>query len=399
MTHVYRECLGQRHAKWLIVTNLVGRLPNGMAPLAIALFLREQGFSYGIVGGLVGLFAVATAIGGPLLGRVVDRRGQTAVLVGSAVVSAGAFTTLALADKDEIWWAALDIFIAGLLTPPLEPCLRSLWPDVMPGERALNAAYALDAALQEVLYVVGPLLVIGVVAAVSPTGAVLTIAAVTIVGTLAFVASPPVRRWRGHPSEAGWLGPLRSGQLRVLLLALCFVGFVLGVFSIAVVGYAESVGDDSVAGVLLGAHAFGALIGGLAYGARTWWGGARRQLPWLLGALTLSYVPLVLVGPPTVMAALMVLAGLFLSPVLAAGFIITGQVAPKGTATEAFAWLVSIILVGNAAGAAVAGFAQPLGQWAVFVLPILGALAALGVVAMGKLARESAEEKVDEPVH
>ncbi|CRK58446.1 ABC transporter, permease protein [Alloactinosynnema sp. L-07] len=169
MTHVDRERIGRRDAKWLIATSLVGRLPNGMAPLAIAIFLREQGFSYGLIGAYLGLFAIAAAVGGPLLVGLADRRGQSIVLVGAAVVSAAAFTTLALADGDEPWWAALDIVIAGLLALPPRPAVRP--------------------AAAGVGYVVGPLLVIAAAAAVSPTGSALAVAAMTILGALAAVAA------------------------------------------------------------------------------------------------------------------------------------------------------------------------------------------------------------------
>ncbi|MFD0663837.1 hypothetical protein [Thermocatellispora tengchongensis] len=71
----------------LLLGTLVGRLPTGMAALAISLVLREAGAAYGFVGFAAGTYAVASAAGGPVLGRLVDRLGQTRVLLPSAVLA------------------------------------------------------------------------------------------------------------------------------------------------------------------------------------------------------------------------------------------------------------------------------------------------------------------------
>jgi hypothetical protein len=55
------------------------------------------------------------------------------------------------------------------------------------------------------------------------------------------------------------------------------------------------------------------------------------------------------------MAALMVLTGLFLAPMLTAAFGLIAELAPTGTTTEAFAWLVTLFAAGTSAGAAVVG--------------------------------------------
>ncbi|MFJ5302755.1 hypothetical protein [Streptomyces sp. NPDC088350] len=67
------------------------------------------------------------AIGGPLLGRLVDRTGRPRVLVGSAVVSGAGYALLALAPGS-LYGTLAGAVVAGAAAPPLEPCLRALWP-------------------------------------------------------------------------------------------------------------------------------------------------------------------------------------------------------------------------------------------------------------------------------
>ena len=389
MASAYREFLGQRHASYLITTNLVGRLQNSMATLALSIYLRHEGLNYRWVGALVGIYAAAGALCGPALGRTVDKHGQVKPLIVSAIgTSAGSLLLLSTGARNVVLTAGA-LVLAGALVPPLDGCLRSIWPTVRRGERAVNAAYSLDAALQEVLFVVGPLLVTALVVGVSPQAAVSATAAAALLGTLAFAAAPPVRRWTPPAREPHWLGPLRSRDLRFLLASLGCVGIAFGVFDIAVVAYAEQIQIPAMAGILLGAQACTALVSGLVFGSRGWPGTARQQMVWLLGGLVVCYMPLLSVGSPVVMVVAMGLTGLCLSPVLATAFIIIGQVAPKGTATEAFTWMLSIVGTGMAIGSALAGALEPVGLRAVLGGPVVAACSALIITLAGRVTRRS----------
>ncbi|MEU4209499.1 MFS transporter [Streptomyces sp. NPDC026206] len=386
----YKDCLSRPHVTYLFATNLLGRLPNGMAPLGIALFLRSHGMSFAVVGGITALYGLSTAVGGPLLGRAVDRLGQPRVLWVSALVSAAGFLALIWAGGRHTGAAAAAAAVAGLSSPPLEPCLRTLWPSVLDDKRAIASAYALDASLQEVVFAAGPLFVvlIGWLAGAGPALAFTTLA--MIVGTLAYVTPEPVRLWRAEPRQPDWAGPLRSRMLRRLLLALACVGVGLGALNIDTVAYQEHIGHAGLSGILLGVNAAGALVGGLYYGARQWKATTMRQLQVLLAGMACCYLLLALVPPPAVAIALVFLAGLFLSPVLACGFGIIGDVAPPGTATEAFAWMVTAVLTGNAVGSSAAGVAeQHAGLWASFLVP--GAAAAVAALVAVVLLRDAAQ--------
>lgn len=59
-----------------------------------------------------------------------------------------------------------------------------------------SAAYALEASLQEITFVVGPLIVALLTTAVSPVLALGVAAAAGGVGTTLIALAPPVRAWR-----------------------------------------------------------------------------------------------------------------------------------------------------------------------------------------------------------
>jgi MFS family permease len=355
----YVVFLRRPHAGRLLGATLLGRLPNGMGMLAVVLHIREDDGGYPLAGTLAALLGLATAAGQPVLGRAMDRFGQPRVLLPAATASAAGFGLLALVGAGPLPLAVLAVVVAGFATPPLEAGLRALWPDVLDGREQVEAAYALDAASQELLFSFGPLLVVAA-AVVSTESALLLTGALGIAGTLIVALSRPSRRWRGEPRAADWAGPLRSPGLRVLLLSLACAGIALGVYAVAVVAYAEREGRDLASGLLLACMAGGALTGGLGYGARRWGGAPHRRLAWLLAALTAGYVPLVLAPGLPIMSVLAFGSGVFLAPVLACSFTLVDRLAPSGTVTEAFAWVVAAVGAGSSVGSFAAGYGQDL---------------------------------------
>ncbi|BAJ30276.1 MULTISPECIES: MFS transporter [Kitasatospora] len=353
----YAALLRAPHVARLLFGTLLGRLPAGMTALVIALALREAGTPYSRIGLATAAYAIAAAVGGPVLGRIVDLTGQPRVLVASAALAGTGYALLALAPGDALA-APLGAAVAGLCMPPLEPCLRSLWPDVV-AEDQLDTAYAFDSASQQVLYVAGPLAVAGIAGALSPTAALWTAAVLGLLGALVVAGSAPARAWQAPPraAGAGLLGPLRSPGLVLLLLGLAGAGWAVGAQNVLFIAYAEQHpgGLPGGAGTLLALAALAGLLGALGYGAARWRAGTATRT-WVLAlGMAACYLPLLLLPGPWPMAAAAFVSGLGLAPLLAAAFVLVAELAPTGTVTEAFAWLVTLFATGNAAGYAVSG--------------------------------------------
>ncbi|WP_351223951.1 MFS transporter [Streptomyces sp. NPDC002133] len=378
----YADILKAPHAARLLAGTLVGRLPNATAHVAIVLFTRAEGGSYTLAGALAAVYGLATAVGQPLLGRLVDLHGQPRVQLPAAVVSALGMALFAVVGTTPLPSAYAAVTVAGLFTPPLEGGLRALWPDVL-GRREdrVHRAYAMDAIAQEVMFTVGPLLVTLLVWLFSPAAALLVINAVGVAGAVSVVLSEPSRTWRSAPREAHWLGALRSPGLLALLGSFFFVGLALGSITVAGVAYADDHGRASAYGWLMAALGLGALVGGAVYGARQWAGAPERRLRIIVGLLAIGYLPLVFTPGVAAMTALCAVAGVFLAPAIACAFIVVDRHAPRGTVTEAFSWLVTTFGVGAAVGTAAAGPAVELGGTvAGFAVAGAGGLAALLVL-------------------
>ncbi|KOU71593.1 MFS transporter [Streptomyces sp. MMG1533] len=350
---LYLTLLRRPYVIRLLTGSLVGRMPSAMAALAIALAVREAGAGYRLVGVATGVFAVAGAIGGPLLGRVVDRTGQPRVLVVSAVVSGLGYALLALAPGSAYAIVA-GAAVAGAAAPPLEPCLRALWPELVDAGQ-LQSAYAVDAGAQEVIFIAGPLAVAGV-AALGPAPLALWLAAgLGLLGALVMATAEPSRAWRTETRDAHWLGPLRSPALLLLLIALFGAGWAVGGFNVFSVAYAEQHAVPGGAGLLMALSAFGALLGAVTYGALRWTAAAPLKAALLCAGMAASYWLVALVPGPVGAGLVAVGTGVFFAPLLTVSFGMVGELAPEGTVTEAFAWLVTLIGAGIAVGSALSG--------------------------------------------
>ncbi|MQA94996.1 MAG: MFS transporter [Streptosporangiales bacterium] len=345
-----------RYVPRLLTASLIGRLPTGMAPLAILLSVRANGGDYRLAGLLTALYAGSAAVCGPVLGRIIDRTRQAPVLLITAFVSAAAFVVLAAVNPARaVPVAAVAAMVAGAATPQLEPCLRVLWEHLVRGERNIRAAFSLDAATQELIFVCGPLIVLAATTIADPATGLVTAAAAGVTGAAWFATARPARTWRGTNTERHWAGPLRgSGMLRLFAALIC-VGATIGAFTVGITGYAEAQGRPGSAGWLIALNAAGALAGGIAYTAAPASRREDRRLLALLGLLALGYLPLVLTPDVPLMAPLALLSGCALPTVLASAFALVARMAPEGTLTEAHAWMITSFGVGNAVGSALAG--------------------------------------------
>jgi MFS family permease len=381
----------------LLLGTLIGRLPSGMAILAIPLVLRHFGASFQMVGVASGTFAIAAAVGGPLLGRLVDRIGQPRVLFPTAALAAAGFLLIGVAPRQPAV-VVLGAAIAGACTPPLEPCLRVLWPRIV-GPAQLERAYAVDSGAQEIIYVGAPLIVTASMTLVSPVFALWVAALLGLLGVLIVATSAPSREYRAPARSADWLGPLRSRGLILLFAALVGVGFAIGCLNVLVVHYAEQRQVWGGAGGLLALNATGALAGALAYGAVTWKLPVHRRAQLIAAGMAVGYALLAFLPPPPLMVIVMLVTGFFLAPLLTVSFVLVDRLAPPGTTTEAFAWLITVFTSGMAIGAAVVGLLLEHAP-AILAASCAGVVLALTILTLtagGRLLR-AAPTPADAPV-
>ena len=203
--------------------------------------------------------------------------------------------------------------------------MRALWPSLLGRPGLRDTAYALEAWLQELFFIFGPLIV-AAIASVAPAWAALVAAAAFAgVGTIWFALAPPVRAAGGSrraPSRAGALG---SKAVRTVMITCVALGAAFGVVEVTMPAFGEAHGSRAQGGFALACFALGSLVGGIWIGTRP----AARRLG-LRFALSLALLAVALVPPLVapnlpVMCALMLLAGMPIAPAFAASYGLVGE--------------------------------------------------------------------------
>ncbi|MDH6589863.1 MFS family permease [Streptomyces sp. SAI-133] len=153
----YRATLAVPHAKRLLALGILSRLPSGLIPFA-ALISFTQHYGIGIAGLASGALLLAIAVPGPARARWCATHGPLASLI-MALASVSIFAATAAATSHSHWQVPLLLITAaGALFPPLNPALRALWSRLMPDKQHLQSIHALDSTVEELTFVVAPLM-------------------------------------------------------------------------------------------------------------------------------------------------------------------------------------------------------------------------------------------------
>jgi hypothetical protein len=220
---------------------------------------------------------------------------------------------------------------------------------------AFQRIVTLDASLQELAFLLGPLVLVTGATQFSPDAAL----AATGIGwgavTAAFGALPETRAVQGARSDgSSMLGPVADRGVRTLLIVAIALGFCIGATELGVVNLAESHGALGLLVVLYGLWSLGSLVGGLV-SLRMPPHDVVRRAQWLLVVVTLATAVLALAQGPLPLAILLAVAGVANAPLFGALYTVMARIAPAGTVTEAYSLQTAGLTVGIAVGAGVGG--------------------------------------------
>ncbi|WP_026373886.1 MFS transporter [Agrococcus lahaulensis] len=372
----YGEVLRVPGLARIMLAQLIARFPAGMYSLGILMHMEQQHGSYTAAGLVLAAFSVGMAIAGPFVSRLMSRFGTVTVLVTTAVISILALLSIA-SFEIPLWGDVLAGAIAGAAMPPVVPTVRTLYPRMVQ-QRLLAPLFSFDAALQEIIWVFGPVLLTLLVSLLGTGPTLLVTIAIQAIGALFFILAPEVRRLRIPPTTRKLGRVLRKPPV---LLSVIVSSMFIGGFAAVEAGVVATFGEGALeAGIVLGVSALGSLAGGFALGGRgiTPWSVAIRLTIVLLGmviALPLSDV----VG----LSIALFIAGIGTAPALAAFSAIVAGTVKFADTPEAYAWIGTGQLLGAALGSAIAGVAIDAsggvgGIWvAVVMVAIAAAIAAI----------------------
>jgi MFS family permease len=384
----YRALLAVPGGPAFSAASFVLRLPISMQGLGTLFLVLSTTGSYGLAGAAVATVTLTQAFVGPLVGRVVDRVGQTRVIVPAVFLNgAGLALLLTLALRHgPVWTLFPAAVLYGAPYPPMGSLVRARWAYALAGRAELTTALSLEAVLDELIFITGPPLVTVLATGVHPAAGLLAAYTFAVIGTVGLVLQRRTEPPRSRPDGTRRRAPIRLPDLRVLIGVAIALGLVFGSIEVGVAGFTAEHGSPGAAGFVLALVAAGSMIAGLIYGGITWRAPLRRRQ--LIGVLVLPVAVggLAAAPNPVVLAGLGMIAGASFAPSLIALLGLTEERVPAASRTEGMALVLAGINAGVAIGAASAGRlidaagARP----ALLIAPAAGLAALLVVVAGGR---------------
>ncbi|MBT2458742.1 MFS transporter [Streptomyces sp. ISL-86] len=382
----YRQVLGVPGFRSVLLLGLLAKLPVVAIPVVLTLHVAlGLDHGYGQAGLVAGAWTTGVTIGAPFQGRFIDRRGLRAMLL-IAVLGQGAFWGLAPLMSFPVFVAGA--LLSGLVLVPGSTVIRLAIAGLVPEEHR-HTAFALDSTLSSLSYMGGPALAVAAATQVSTEAALLGLGTALVVSNLALVLrNPQMEKDKEPENEASESGPepVKTTGLNWLTLPLITVfactlasGAIIAGYEVAIVATLRSEGQIEWTSLILLLSGICSVAGGLVFGALP------RSMPVALatGLLSLSVLPLGLVGHWWLLAVAVIPTAVLYSPVFASTATAASELSGKGNRATVMSIYGAAISAGSALGAPLAGAAYD-ASGSVAAFAVTGALGA--VVAVLALA-------------
>lgn len=365
----YRDVLSRPGALAFSAAGVIARLPMSMVGIGIVLMIEPLRGSYALAGSVSAVGVLAQAVCSPQLARLVDQFGQARVMRPAIAVSSTGLVALVLCTVGgaSAPWLFVCAAVAGATIGSFGAMVRARWSHVLDDPRAIHTAFSLESALDELVFVVGPILATILATTVTPSAGLIVPVVGMVLGGYWFLAQrrtqprPHPRTDRSGPATADTApamprrSVMRSGGMIVLAIVFVGMGSILGATEVSTVAFAEENGRPGLAGALLAVFACGSMISGLGYGARHWVTPLWRRFAIGMGALAIGAALFVLVTSMAMLAVVMFVAGFAIAPTLVNGNGLVQHFVPRERLTEGLTWVSTSLGVGISFGSWIAG--------------------------------------------
>ncbi|MEW2622261.1 MFS transporter [Streptomyces sp. NPDC048106] len=385
MPSPYRALFDVPGTKAFAAAGLLGRMPLSMMGIGVVTMISQLTGRYGLAGALSATIALSAAVLGPQVSRLVDRHGQSRVLRPATLVALVAAAGLLLAAH--FGWPDRVLFAcaAGIgAVPSLGAMVRARWAALYRGTPRLHTAYSFESVMDEVCFVFGPIISIGLCTVWFPEAGPLLAAVFLAVG-VCWLSALRATEPKPHPRERdGGGSALRSPGLKVLVATFVATGAIFGSVDVVTVAFADERGHKGAASVVLALYAAGSCVAGAVFGLLRLAGAPERR--WLLGvaAMAVSMIPLLLVGNLPLLAVALFVSGLSIAPTMITTMSLIEEHVPRAQLTEGMTWVSTGLAVGVALGSSLAGSViDAAGARAGYGVPVLSGAAAVVVGFLG----------------
>jgi MFS family permease len=386
MPNPYSEIFRAPGAKGFAAAGFVARMPMAMAPIGIVAMLSQTHGEYWLAGAVSASYALTNAVIAPQISRLVDRLGQTRVVVPTTIVSVIAFAALLVAANRN--WPIWTLFVSALLAasmPSIPAMVRARWTENFRDRPELNTAFAFESAADELVYISGASLSVGVSVALFPEAGMLASTLFLAFGSAAFILQRSTEP-RVRPREHGKSGSaIRQRPVQIITFALIFIGAIFATAEVSAVAITKELGQPGAASLVIGLYAAGSFVIGIIAGALNLTMPLQRQLAIAVGIIALTTLPLLVVDTVPMLALAIFVSGVAISPTFITAFGLIERRVPAAMLTEGVTWVMTGIGIGMALGSFATGWVvDNFGAHNGFWVSVAAGTAALLTVLLGQ---------------
>jgi MFS family permease len=387
----YRAAFHEPGTAAFCAAGFVMRLPLAIYPIGLVLIVSARTGHYGFAGFLAGVYVIGSAFGNPVLARLVDRFGQSRLLLPTSAVHVATIALLGVLVQTHApqWSFVAPAFVAGFAYLAVGSLTRARWTFVLGNRPEMSTAYSLESILDEVIFTVGPLIATLIATTLDPV-LVLVVAALLVGGGALWLqtlrATEPPAQVAGAARHGS---ALRQRGMLLLTITAIAMGTIFASAEVTMVAFCGQHHHRGLSGLVLACFAFGSGTSGFVYGARHW--GASVLDRFRLQALIFGALPLLFLAATDVgvLAVCAFVVGLGIAPTLITAFGLIERIVPGGALTEGLSWLTTGLGVGYGIGSAlVGGIADAHGARVAFLVSVGSGLlmAVFAVVLHRRLA-------------
>ncbi len=357
MPNPYREIFKAPGAKGFASAGFVARMPMAMAPIGIVAMLSQTHGEYWLAGAVSATYALTNALVAPQISRLIDRVGQSLVVVPTTIVSVVAFIALLAATH---WnWPVWTLFLSALLAaamPSIPAMVRARWTEIFRDRPELNTAFAFESSADELVYIAGASVSVGLSVALFPEAGILASTLFLAVGSAAFIlqrSTEPAIRPVAHDARGS---AIMLRPVQIITFALIFIGAIFATAEVSAVAITKELGQPNAASLVIGVYAVGSFVVGLIVGALNLTMPLQRQLAIAVAIIALTSVPLLFADTVPLLALAVFVSGVAISPTFITAFGLIERRVPESMLTEGVTWVMTGIGIGMALGAFVSGW-------------------------------------------
>ena len=357
MFKLYSEIFKPPGAKGFAAAGFIARLPIAMATIGIVAMLSQTHGTYGLAGAVAATFALTNALAAPQISRWVDRLGQRRILAPATTLSVLGFIGLMLAThlRGPTWMLFAFALIAAAM-PSMPAMVRARWTELYRGTPQLGTAFAFESVADELVYISGSALAVGLSVSLFPEAGPLASTLFLAAGSAAFILQKGTEPKVQPAATRGGTPTIALRPVQIVTLALIAIGAIFGTAEVTVIALTKEFGNAAAASLVLAGYALGSMFVGLVYGALKPTMQLSRQIAIAIAIAAATTGPLLFVGNVPMLALALFASGAAISPTFITAFGLIERLVPPAKLTEGITWVMTGIGIGMAIGSFASGW-------------------------------------------